>query len=187
MRKMMMWMALFSVTVMLTACGTKAPGTEMSETQTTEEAQQGTETAQGDVMMDDLAALLGMEDSETAALFGGGEENWSEDKKFYIGRIFDISLDGDNAKVFTTCSDEKIVESVSIWMTDGETPVTEADVERWVSYIRNWAGSEAEYDDTSSEGGSKIWKWKLDGMFATLYQNGDIISVSLNPAVGELK
>ncbi len=46
---------------------------------------------------------------------------------------------------------------------------------------------EPSYDGTSSEGGSTNWKWISDGMIAGMNQMKDILTLSFQPAVGELK
>lgn len=167
-----------------TVVSTETDAATDTETDETVPAETESETAQ-DVTMDDIAALLEAEDDKVADFLGGGEENWTDDKSFYIGRIYNTSLDGNDIKVLTSVEDN-VVKAVSVWLEDGEQTLAEEDVQNWVSYLTSWIGTEAEYDDTTSEAGSKIWKWKLDETFVKLFQNGDILTVTLNPAVGEL-
>lgn len=63
-----------------------------SETDGTAEKQEEAEEKQQSP--GDIAVLLGMQDSETEEMFGGGKENWTEDRSFYIGRIFQTELCG---------------------------------------------------------------------------------------------
>ena len=138
----------------------------------------------------DLASLKdlpGMTDEETADMFGGGEENWTEDKQFYIGRIFLISLYGEEYQMYTTCSEEGIVESVSVWIVSGERAVTDEETETWVGRITELMGTEPVYDGESSEAGSRNWKWLADGSSAAVYRMEDTLTLSFQPAVGELK
>lgn len=157
-------------------------GTDAEETSAAETEAEAVQS----VTMEDIAALLGMEDDKTADLLGGGEENWTEDKSFFIGRIYRTFLDGKAVKVLTSV-DENVVNAVSIWMADGEKKLEEEEVQNWVSYLTSWTGAEPEYDDTSSEAGSKIWRWKLDQTFVKMFRNGDVLTITLNPAVGEMK
>ena len=134
----------------------------------------------------ELAALLGKQDPETANLLGGGEENWTEDKSFYIGRIYQVQLFDAQYPVYTGCDENMIVNSVSIWLANGERKVSKEEVEQWVQRLTEFAGTEAVYDEISSEAGSKQWKWKLEDKFLSLMWTGDILNISMNPAVGEL-
>lgn len=54
--------------------------------------------------LEDLAALLGKSDEETADKFGGGAKNWSADHALYIGRTYETEVDGIPCKAFITCS-----------------------------------------------------------------------------------
>ena len=78
----------------------------------------------------ELAALLGKQDPETANLLGGGEENWTEDKSFYIGRIYQVQLFDAQYPVYTGCDENMIVNSVSIWLANGERKVSKEEVEQ---------------------------------------------------------
>ena len=129
---------------------------------------------------------MGKQDPETANLLGGGEENWTEDKSFYIGRIYQVQLFDAQYPVYTGCDENMIVNSVSIWLANGERKVSKEEVEQWVQRLTEFAGTEAVYDEISSEAGSKQWKWKLEDKFLSLMWTGDILNISMNPAVGEL-
>lgn len=146
-----------------------------------------TETVSTDITIADLWAMLGMNDADTADLFGGGEENWIEDKSFYIGRIFEVELLGETYPMYTSCDAEKMVNAVSVWLANGEREVTEEEAEQWAARLTEETGVEAAYSDTESEAGSKNWKWFFDGKSITLNWLGDILSINMNLAVGELK
>ena len=105
--------------------------------------------------LDELVQLLGMQDSETASLLGGGEENWTEDKNFYIGRIYKIKLYDGEYPVFTSCNNDKIVNAVSVWLANGEREVSQEEVEQWVQRLTELVGTEPVYDDISSEAGTR--------------------------------
>ncbi len=136
--------------------------------------------------LQDVAALLGMKDEDTAELFGGGAENWTEDKSFYIGRIYTVDLYGESCQVFTTCGADKTVESISIWIVNGNRDVTEEEAKAWESRVTEFMKESPVIDGETSEGGSKNYRWRGDGLAASMHQMKDILSVSLQPAVGEL-
>lgn len=176
------------LTGLVTACavtGCSSPQ-ETAETQETAGAQEAAETQEA-VSLGELSAMLGMEDQETAELFGGGTENWTEDKETYIGRIYSVELNDRQCQVYTSCGDDETVESVSIWIVNGEHDVTDAEAAEWADLVTDFMGTEPITDSETSEGGSKNRRWRADGMAASMYQMKDSLSVSLQLAVGELK
>ena len=197
----MLTMCALLLTGLLTACGTQQPqGTEsaaetegMAETQPAEQTEAGAqETVTGQntdpqTALGEMEALLGMLDEETADLLGGGEENWTEDKSFYIGRHYEVEMGGTVYQVHTSCDDAKTVNSVSVWLSDGERSVPQEEVDQWVQILNEFTGTEPVYDETTSEAGSKNWKWMADGNIITLNWLDTIFTISMNPAVGELK
>lgn len=65
--------------------------------------------------------------------------------------------------------------------------MTEEEVGTWVQQISGYVGSDPIFDDTTSEAGSQNWKWEKDNVFISLRWLGDIVTLDLVPAVGELK
>ena len=200
-KKSMLTVCAFLLTGLLSACGTQ-PGTD-GAAETTVATESATETQPAELTgaqktvtgqntdpqtaLGEMEALLGMQDEQTADLLGGGEENWTEDKSFYIGRNYEVERRGTVYKVHTSCDDEKTVNSVSIWLSDGERSVPQEEVDQWVQILNEFTGTEPVYDETTSEAGSKNWKWMADGNIITLNWLDTIFTISMNPAVGELK
>ena len=165
---------------LLTGCSSEPPDTGKENT----EVQQ--EMADQTAELKELVEFLGKSDEDVKDLFGGGEENWTEDKGFYIGRIYQIVLGEDEASLYTTCEQDKTVSSVSVkFRPDGED--CQDRTEKWVKSLTEFVGQEPEFDGTSSEGGSQNWKWKTEDAFITLRLLGEDLSISMNPPVGELK
>ncbi len=163
----------------MTACSqqTSIPETETSAEETVSEAAD----------LKDVAGLVGMNDEATADLLGGGEENWTEDSSFYIGRTYNVQLFDVPCQVFTTCGQDNTVESVSVWIVSGERQVTDEEAKEWESRVTEMMGTEPVYDKEISEGGSRNCRWNANGMAATMNRMADILTVSFQPAVGELK
>ena len=63
---------------------------------------------------------------------------------------------------------------------------TDEETETWISRVTELMGSEPVYDGESSEAGSQNWKWTADGFSASIYSMKDILTLYLQPAVGEL-
>ena len=193
-------LTLLTAGISLTACHSKN-GSGPATTQETDISENETESgasetslpftegtaASGEASFEELQDLLGMEDSSTAEMFGGGQENWTEDKAFYIGRIFEIKLMGQTYPMYTSCDNNNIVNSVSVWIANGSRKVTEEEARGWAEAITASVGAEPIYDDTSSEAGSRNWKWLSDQTIISLHWMDKILSLSINPAAGELK
>ena len=157
-----------------------------TETDESERIIDETETSSGnEASLTDIKNLVGMKDEDTAGLLGGGEENWSDN--FYIGGIYKVNLDGTEYPLFTTCGQDGIVESVSLWIVNGNRDVTEEETQYWETQMTGLMGVEPSYDGTSAESGSKNWKWMSDGRIAGMNQMKDILTLSFQPAVEELK
>lgn len=188
MRKIMSLLAvLAAMACLLTACAEKTAAETTPETTQAETQPAETAPALPEATFEALQALLGMEDSEAAEQFGESQENWTEDKSTFIGRIYRVSLLEHPMNVFTSYSQENKVASVSAWVTDGSREVTEDEVHFWVEQVSSYAASEPIYDGTSSEGGSRNWKWKSGDTFVSLRWLGDIVTIEMVPAVGELR
>ena len=177
---------------LLAGCTASERGRTLAEAVLTEVKAAGMDTEadeneSGRELLQAMMKLPGMKDKETAGLFGGGEENWTADKSFYIGRNYQVDLYGDTYKVFTTCGEDKTVESVSIWIVGGERQVTDEEAKEWENRVTDMMGAEPTKDADVSEGGSKNTRWTADGMAAGMNQMADILTISFQPAVGELK
>lgn len=160
-----------------------AKETEKTDTESTEAE---TEHAAEENALKEIAALLNMQDADTAELFGGGEENWTEDHSFFIGRIFQAEIEGTIYPVYTTCSQEGQVESVSIQIVSG-SPVEDALIQEWTDRITEASDAEAVSDGSVSEGGSRKTTWTKDGKRVTMYCMADNLSIAIQNQVGELK
>lgn len=170
-----------------------------TDTQTVQESEPPAENASGGeedidgapdenhtVDLETIAELLEMSDPQAAEVFGGGKENWTEDKKFYIGRIYQVKLFDRDVTVYTSYDDKQLVNSVSIWLVNGEQKVQEEDAVQWVERLNEFTGTEPVSDDTASESGSRNWKWFLGERAVALNWIGDMLTISMNVVVGEL-
>lgn len=180
-----MGIVLSSCQAAVSTASEQIPSTrETSESAPPEPAQEERDT---DADFSQLWDMLGKKDEETAELFGGGAENWTEDQLFYIGRIYEVSLFGETYPVYTSCSDGGLVTSVSIWISNGETEISEKDAELWADRLSEATGVEGAFNDTISEAGSKNWKWTLDGKSITMNWLGDLLTINRNLMIGELQ
>ena len=184
---------LCGLTCLLAGCAAPERGKTLADAVLTEVKAAGVdrETEENEDSRELLKAMMklpGMKDEETAGLLGGGEENWTEDRSFYIGRIYEVELYGQDCRVFTTCGGgpDRVVESVSIWIVNGEREVTEDETLLWLDRISDVMDLKHICEYESVESGARSWKWRKEGMAASMYRMKDILTVSFQPAVGEL-
>lgn len=149
------------------------PGTELAETT--------------QYTIAEAADLIGKADADIADAFGGGEENWTEDHSTYIGRMYAAELYGELVTIHAVCGEEKTVDAVSIWITDGEQEVADDLVTTWQERITEYTGAEMQDQGTAEESGTQSWKWNTRDTFYTLRLLDNILTLDINPAVGELK
>lgn len=181
---MMKWRGLLlaGTVILLTGCGGGAEPVKETDPAVVSGSAEAEEKGLASV-----ARLLGMEDSETKTMLGGGKENWTEDHAFYIGRIFQAEIDGKEYPVYTTCSKEGIVESVSVHIVSGERDVTEEEIAQWVERISEYTGVSPSEESSYSEGGSKQRAWEKENKIVKLYSMKDQLSISFQKQFGELE
>lgn len=181
---MMQWKGLLLVgmIVLLTGCGGGIESANEAEPAMVSGSAEAEEEGLASV-----ARLLGMKDSETKTMLGGGKENWTEDRAFYIGRIFQAEIDGKQYPVYTTCSKEGIVESVSMHIVSGERDVTDEEITQWVERISAYTGVSPSEESSYSEGGSKQRVWEKKNKIVKLYSMKDHLSINFQRQFGELE
>lgn len=168
-----------------TEVGTTTEAETTAEAETTTEVETVRQEEGG--TLKDVADLLGMMDSETESMLGGGEENWTEDRSVYIGRIFQAEVYGETHPVYTSCSREGVVESVSMKIVNGERPVEETEIQEWTDRITEYTGVTPTEEQKFSEGGSRQKSWRSNGRIVTMYYMKDNLSISFQKLVGELE
>ena len=185
------WISCLGAALILAACSPSV--SEGSDTTTEKRIESGATLEETTVPEEDseilkeIAAVPGRKDEDTKELFGGGEENWTEDGAFYIGRIYEIELFGTKCKLFTTCGEDRTVESVSLWIVSGERDVTDEEAMLWQERISDLMGTEPSGSGEPSEGGSINLRWTANGVAAVMNRMKDILTVSFQPVMGELK
>lgn len=186
---MMNWkmLILAGAMALLPGCSNEAKPVETKTETVAETSSVAEETEnQEDGTLASVAMLLGMKDSETKSMLGGGEENWTSDRSFYIGRIFQAEVYGEIYPVYTTCSESGMVESVSMQIVSGERKVTEEEIEQWSERISQYTEVLPSEEKGPSETGSRQKVWIKDDKIVTLYYMEDNLSISFQNLIGEL-
>lgn len=142
-------------------------------------------------MLKTLLEIPGMKDEQTDSLLGDGEENWTEDRKLYIGRAYQAELFGEECRILTSCSNDRTVEAVSVWIINGEREIGEEETEIWTERLSDMMNAEPvcryqllEYQ--TLESGARSWKWVRDDRSVSMYQRKDVLTVSIQRADGVL-
>ena len=132
----------------------------------------------------DAAALLGRSDVETAERFSGGEEYWTEGRETFLGRVYQTELYGQPVTLFTACGADGTVETVNIRVTgDGERTAAEL-LADWQDRVTAFTGAEMRTAGTEA---APAYRWTTAEHICTLRLNAGVLTVSIHPAVGELR
>ncbi|MFR5633762.1 MAG: hypothetical protein ACLUFH_12370 [Monoglobales bacterium] len=198
MREIRTWFLALGITISLTGCTQEDGKAEVKPDSTViteqtvdsemiEISEESEEKGECSRVLGEISAFLGMYDSETKDMFGGGKENWTEDRSFYIGRIFQTELYGENCSVYTTCSEEGKVDSISIKIVNGERPVTEEEIQKWTDRISDETDSEFTEDDNVSKSRNRQRVWRKDGKIVTMNYAEMSLTIHFQKTIGELK
>ena len=96
--------------------------------------------------------------------------------------------DDADVKVYTVCADSDAheVQAVSVWVHDGQTPVPDGLLTAWQNALTEHTGVQMTDSGISAESGSHGWYWRTGDFIFSLRQLGDIVTLDINPAIGEL-
>lgn len=168
---------------LLAGCG--APADAATEQQPADEPTTTEQTAQDTVTLDGLTGLLGKTDAELTETLGEGTENWTSDKSFFIGRTYAVTLKDSAATLYTIAQDDeaRTVQSLSVWLSDGSTEVSEETVNGWIDTLTAYIGADAEVSGPS-EGGAQTWHWSLDSVYYDLQLLDQILTLSIQAVTG---
>ena len=114
------------------------------------------------------AGLIGCEEWDAIALLGKGEDLFADDGFEYIGRRYTTQLYQEPVTVYTNRGNDIRIDSLTLWLTDGKTPVTADVIARWQARITAAAGAEMQVQPVSAASGMQSWKWQTADRFFTL-------------------
>ena len=186
MKRTLSYLLICALTLgLLAGCG--APADAATEQQSADEPTTMTteQTAQDTVTLDGLTDLLGKTDAELTEMLGEGTENWTSDKSFFIGRTYEVTLENSAATLYTIAQDDEAhtVQSLSVWLSDGSTEVSEENVNGWIDTLTAYIGADAEVSGPS-EGGAQAWHWSRDAVYYDLQLLDQILTLSIQAVTG---
>lgn len=133
------------------------------------------------------AGLIGCEEWDAIALLGKGEDLFADDGFEYIGRRYTTQLYQEPVTAYTNRGNDNRIDSLTLWLTDGKSPVTADVVARWQERITAAAGAEMQVQPVSAASGMQSWKWQTADRVFTLRLLDDVLTLGINAAIGELK
>lgn len=137
----------------------------------------GSAPAESLLSLDDAAALLG--NSTAGTVFGEGEVYTTEDGSTELGMVYETKLYGEVVKVYALDGGDGTIDAVSVWLHSGDDGV-----ETWLDRVAEYTGTEMKALPASDHASS--WSCRADGLVYTLRLLDDVLTLSINEAVGEL-
>ena len=131
----------------------------------------GSAPAESLLSLDDAAALLG---NSTA-----GEVYTTEDGSTELGMVYETKLYGEVVKVYALDGGDGTIDAVSVWLHSGDDGV-----ETWLDRVAENTGTEMKALPASDHASS--WSCRADGLVYTMRLIDDVLTLSINEAVGEL-
>lgn len=143
---------------------------DSNETQI-EDSEASEEAGSKDVL--DIATdMLGMTSEESAKQLDGGEDLYSADGEFFIGREYKVSALGIDTVLFTSFRDDGVINSISMHLG-------EDNFEDMKAQLVEKLGQPSEVNDTPSEAGYTNIMWDLDGKLMYLYKGYGTVDLQL--------
>ena len=137
----------------------------------------GSAPAESLLSLDDAAALLG--NSTAGTVFGEGEVYTTEDGSTELGMVYETKLYGEVVKVYALDGGDGTIDAVSVWLHSGDDGV-----ETWLDRVAENTGTEMKALPASDHASS--WSCRADGLVYTMRLIDDVLTLSINEAVGEL-
>ena len=138
----------------------------------------GSAPAESLLSLDDAAALLG--NSTAGTVFGEGDVYTTEDGSTELGMVYETKLYGEVVKVYALDGGDGTIDAVSVWLHSGDDGV-----ETWLDRVAEYTGTEMKALPASDHASS--WSCRADGLVYTMRLIDDVLTLSINEAVGELR
>ena len=138
----------------------------------------GSAPAESLLSLDDAAALLG--NSTAGTVFGEGEVYTTADGSTELGMVYETKLYGEVVKVYALDGGDGTIDAVSVWLHSGDDGV-----ETWLDRVAEYTGTEMKALPASDHASS--WSCRADGLVYTMRLIDDVLTLSINEAVGELR
>lgn len=159
--------------IILAVCLTASCGVETAEVSLPPESAASHEPDGDLALLYDCAALIGMDDAESAGMLGGGEQNYAAGGEILIGRIYSAELFGEEVAPSTSCGPDGLVDSVSIYLSGTDAA---AYAERLCALLGEPTGQSGGV----SEGGGSWTEWIIGGARLRLHESLGLCSLEIS-------
>lgn len=124
------------------------------------------------VVLASLLDMVGNHDSTIKNFLGGGELNYSGDKKYLIGRIYKTSLFGEKATIGTIYDERNTVSAVTVHLNN-------PDASEYRTELVTIYGDPTKMESTPSESGFTYDEWLLPQGTLRLYQGRNLTALEI--------
>lgn len=159
----------YDAVISVKGAGEAADEAQEQLTTETDKRTDGGDLSAAGQQLNELREMIGKTDEEAAALYGGGEENWTADRSLLVGRNYEAHLFGTDVCIYTSYDEGGTVGMIFIEVQDG-------DAEQLCLQIEEVLGGTPE-EETVEEG--KSWQWQLEDCVITLYEIEGTVSIDL--------
>lgn len=124
-------------------------------------------------LLRDCAALLGMDDAESAGMLGGGEQNYAAGGEILIGRVYSAGLFGEEVAPSTSYGPDGLVDGVSIYLSG-------TDAAAYAECLSALLGEPEGQSGGVSEGGGVWTEWRIEGARLRLHGSLGLCSLEIS-------
>lgn len=148
-------------------------GTVVIDSDETEmENNDATEEIENNDIIKTATNMLGMTSEESAQILEGGEDLYSANGEFFIGREYKVNALGIDTSLFTSFRDDDVINSISMHLGKDN-------FEDMKAQLMEKLGQPTEVNDTPSEAGYTNIMWNLDGKLMYLYKGYGTVDLQL--------
>ena len=159
--------------IILAVCLMASCGVETAEVSLPPESAAPSEPDGDLALLRDCAALIGMDDAESAGMLGGGEQNYAAGGEILIGRVYSAELFGEEVAPSTSYGPDGLVDGVSIYLSG-------TDAAAYAERLSALLGEPEGQSGGVSEGGGVWTEWRIEGARLRLHGIPGLCSLEIS-------
>ena len=159
--------------IILAVCLMASCGVETAEVSLPPESAAPSEPDDDLALLRDCAALIGMDDAESAGMLDGGEQNYAAGGEILIGRVYSAELFGEEVAPSTSYGPDGLVDGVSIYLSG-------TDAAAYAERLSALLGEPEGQSGGVSEGGGVWTEWRIEGASLKLHESLGLCSLEIS-------
>lgn len=159
--------------IILAVCLMASCGVETAEVSLPPESAAPSEPDGDLALLRDCAALIGMDDAESAGMLDGGEQNYAAGGEILIGRVYSAELFGEEVAPSTSYGPDGLVDGVSIYLSG-------TDAAAYAECLSALLGEPEGQSGGVSEGGGVWTEWRIEGARLRLHGSLGLCSLEIS-------